>query len=252
MKTVSWIRDHDPDRPVEERLVVGRDPRVEAEAEGEVPGGRGEPRVDGELPEAVPGDRQRDQRGAPTAEASRITRHHPLLCLPVDAGPHRQGQVLARRRARSRAASPGLVAEEPQRRLQVERRHVVRSRGDVGGRERGGELVALLRAARRTCGTRARDRREVTRTPRRGRAPRSGPPLPDACAFQPSRCGRKSAERRCLQLVEAGVVADELEVDLVAGAVEAEQSDAVPDLLRRSRRRALRRRARTGSWSGRS
>ena len=34
-----------------------------------------------------------------------------------------------------------------------------------------------------------------------------------------------------LQLVEAGVVADELEVDLVAGAVEAQQADALAELL---------------------
>ena len=39
--------------------------------------------------------------------------------------------------------------------------------------------------------------------------------------------GRKSAKRRRLELVEARVVADELELLLVARAVEAEQPDAV-------------------------
>ena len=46
-------RDNDPDRTIEERLVEDRQPVVEAELEGEHPGGGDQPRIDAQLPDAV-------------------------------------------------------------------------------------------------------------------------------------------------------------------------------------------------------
>ncbi len=62
----------DPDRPVEHRLVVRRDLRVEAQTEGEIPGSRRQAAVDDQLPEAVPGDRQRDHAALLAATAPRM------------------------------------------------------------------------------------------------------------------------------------------------------------------------------------
>ena len=60
------------------------------------------------------------------------------------------------------------------------------------------------------------------------------------------------AQERGLELVEARVVADELEVGLVARAVEREHADALGEVVVVRGDEARRRRGRTGSWSGRS
>src|SRR4029079_10914234 len=154
-------------------------------------------------------------------------RDDPFLLLSADSAPHRRGEVLRRGplglRKRAR-----LVAEIRHRRLEVERRHVVRGGRDPCLFERRGDALALGRPHDvHVVDVPGLVERQLDRLPEpqvrvaRGRlAPRTGP----------ARATRKEDAQRCrLDRVESGVRPDELEGPLVARAVEAELADGVRD-----------------------
>ena len=101
-------------------------------------------RVGEQIQDPVPRDRQRHATGAPTA--ARTTSTTRSCCSAVDAGPERHGEVLARELLglRQRALR---VAEVAQRRLQMQRRQVVRGTADLRLAQRLDDTVALGRAA---------------------------------------------------------------------------------------------------------
>ena len=117
---------------------------VEADPEREPPRGDDQDRVGEQIEDAVPGDRQRHATARPTA--ARTTSTTRSCCSDVDAGPERHGEVLARELLglRQRAL---LVAEVAQRRLEMQRRQVVRRTADLGLAQRLDDTVALGRAA---------------------------------------------------------------------------------------------------------
>ena len=88
--------DHDPDRALEQRAVEDRHAAVEAELEGERPGGGDQHRVDGDLPEPV----LRDRRAHPTLTARACARRR----RPAPACPRRSRPRSAPRSSRARAA----------------------------------------------------------------------------------------------------------------------------------------------------
>src|SRR5262249_12248629 len=115
-------------------------------------------------------------------------------------------------------------------RLAVERRIVVRARGDLGGCEMLADPVTLRRAddvdvvdvTRLVLGQVAYLAEPELRVARRGLAPQPVPLL-DVRQKQPRRSG--------LELVEPRVVADELEVLLRLRAVEPQEPDPLRQLL---------------------
>src|SRR5439155_1601741 len=123
-----------------------------------------------------------------------------------------------------------LVAEVAQGGLEVERRRVVGRRGDARLGQRGADRVALARAADEEVVDMAwvvlRQLHEVAE--------------PELCVtgcggaarLVPARDLRQEdAQERGLQLVEPGVVTDEVERRLVARAVEREELNALRELL---------------------
>ena len=116
-----------------------------------------------------------------------------------------------------------LPAEVAQRRLQVERRDVVRGVADPGRRERLAEAVALGRAddvhvvdVAGLVGRQLAELAEPELLVARGGLAARGVPAVDLA--------EEEAQHGGLQLVEARVVADRLEVLLVARAVEAQHA----------------------------
>ncbi len=152
-----------------------------------------------------------------------------LLRLGGDPGPERKREVLLARLL-GRGQRAGLVAEEAQRRLEVERRRVVRRGSDSRLGERGANPVALARTADEEVV-------DVTRVILRKLHELAEPELRvtgrrRAARLVPAReLRQEDAQERGLQLVEAGVVADEVEGRLVARAVEGEELNAVGELL---------------------
>src|SRR5262249_23033772 len=141
----------------------------------------------------------------------------------------RQREVL-RRRLLGRGQRARLVAESAQRRLQVQRGRVVRGRGDARLGECRPDQFALARAADEQGGDVARlILREIhaLTEPELGVASGGG-----AARLVPAHeLRQEDAQERSLQLVEAGVVADEVEGRLVARAVEGEELNALRELL---------------------
>ena len=152
-----------------------------------------------------------------------------LLRLRGNPRPERQREVL-RARLLGRGQRARFVAEEAQRRLEVERRRVVRRGGDARLGERRADRVALARAADEEVVDVARlvlRQLHELAEPELGVARRRG-----AARLVPAgELRQEDAQERGLQLVEAGVVADEVEGRLVARAVEGEELDAVGELL---------------------
>ena len=105
-------QQNDPDRPREHRVVVGRDPRVEAEAEGQVPRRGDEKAVDDELPEAVPRDRQRDH-AALLASARRMT--DAIRSCVLSSSPAHIG--IARFSLAARSVSGSEPGSQPRKRI---------------------------------------------------------------------------------------------------------------------------------------
>ncbi len=172
---------------------------VEAEEEREPPRSGDQHRVGDELPDAVPVDRERGHVATSVGGAAEDGDDLGLLLL-ADPRPERQAEVLARRALRLGQVALG-VAEVAQRRLEVERRLVVRRVADLGLGERGGEPVALGRAdavhvvdVARLVGRELDDLAEPElRVPRGGLAAQPVPPV-DAAA---GRCGAsRPAARR--------------------------------------------------------
>ena len=173
--------DPDDDRerlPREQVLVERRNALVEADPERQPPRGRDQDRVGEEIEDAVSRDRQRH---AATPTALRTTSTTRSCCSDVMPGPQRHGEVLAREPLglRQRALR---VAEVAQRRLQVQRRQVVRRAADLRVTQRADDTVALGRAAdeevidvtRLVLGRRRRARRGRARgSARQPRAARS-------------------------------------------------------------------------------
>src|SRR5207253_636841 len=149
---------------------------------------------------------------------------HSFLRARVDAGPHRHREILVRKTL-GLGKRAGLVAEESKRGLEVEGRHVVGRRSDLRTLQGGTDAIAFGRAAHEqvvdVTGLVRREIAELTQSQFRIAGggfstqlrPHVEPPEEDA-------------QRSGLQLVEARVVADELEVDLVTGAVETEEATA--------------------------
>src|SRR5579862_1432049 len=153
----------------------------------------------------------------------------PLLRLRRDPGPQRQGEVL-RRRLLGNGQRARLVAEVAQSRLEMERRRVVRRRRDPRLGECRANPVPLRRAADEevvdVAGLVLRNVDELAEA-ELGVARRGG-----AAALVPAvELREEDAQERRLELVETRVVADEIEVDLVARAVEGEEPDALRELL---------------------
>ncbi len=137
-------RDDDEDRPPQQRVVVDRQSLVEAELEREHPRHGDDRRVRQQLQQAVATDSAHAACDGADRGADGV--HHPLLRLDRDPRPERHGEVL-RRDALGLRQRAGLVAEEAERRLQVQRRRVVGRGGDARLGERGADAVALRRAA---------------------------------------------------------------------------------------------------------
>src|SRR4051795_2583797 len=152
-----------------------------------------------------------------------------LRRLGGDPGPERQREVLCPRLL-GRRQRAGLVAEEVHGRLQVERRRVVRRRRDSRLAQRRADRVALARPADEEVVDVARliqrNLHELAEAQLGVPGRRSAPRLVPACELR-----QEDAQERGLQLVEARVVSDELEVGLVLGAVEGEELDALRKLV---------------------
>ncbi len=79
-------RDHEQDRLAQHRLVEARHLEVEAQLEGEIPGGGDQHRVDGGLPDPMPGNRHQWTR-TPTAErTASTTRSWIAASIPGQSG----------------------------------------------------------------------------------------------------------------------------------------------------------------------
>ena len=142
---------------------------------------------------------------------------------------HGQGEVGGGRRFGRREVA-GLVAQVRERRLKVQRRRVVGGAGHAGGLEGGGDFVAPL-AARHV------EVVDVSKALGHGRAAHVGRQAgvvpgrhlgaPRVPAVDP---GEADPQHRRLDLVEARVEADVVEVHLVAAAVEAQQAGHLDEL----------------------
>src|SRR5205085_2562274 len=121
-----------------------------------------------------------------------------------------------------------------QRRLQVQRRRVVDARPDLGLAQGRADAVALGRTADEEVvdvagilrGQLDQLAEAELRVPRRRLAPLAVPAVDVA---------EEEAQEGGLELVEARVVADQVEVGLVARAVEGQQAETVGELLARRR-----------------
>ena len=180
--------DHDDrdDRALEQRPVVDRDAVVEAELEGEVPRGGDEQPVGGELPDAVAVDRDHARTGDGGAHGLR----HLLLGVRVDPRPEREREVVARRAARSRAASPpGSRGRRARAGGGAAAGSSARSRSRARRARPGSRRAAA--SGRRRGGRRGRARRRASRRSRRARARGSGPRPRGAPASSRRARGRK-------------------------------------------------------------
>ena len=218
--------EDDQDRPLEQRLVEDGNAAVEAELEREVPGRGDERRVGKELPDAVS---RRNHEVIFAAAALFTASTTQLLDVGGYARPERD-----RRSSRATARSvsgqrPLLVAEEAQRRLEVERRAVVGRAADLLLLERVDDRVSLGRAGHEQVVDVARlVRRRVDVLADAELAVALGRLTPTA---RPAvQLPEEEAERCGLDLVQPRVAADEMEVDLVLRPVETEHADALGDL----------------------
>ena len=166
--------------------------------------------------EITPGSRVEARRRTPTTSACCSS------VIPAHSGRHRFARAASRSPGSPRPSSRGSGA-----RAAVERRLVARRRNRSPPRRAPpGGGPARWRCGRSTCGRRGQARQPVAPRRRPGRARRTVRRL---------RGGRRSTgevrqgdtEHRSLEGVEAGVVADVLELLLRPRAVEAEHPDPV-------------------------
>ena len=216
--------------PSEVALVVDGQVGVEAEPEGEEPGGDDDRDVGRQLRQPVAVDRSPHARAARRRRRRRTVVDDALLHLGADPAPERQRQVLGggllglrqRARAPSRGtasrAGGGAASRSTRRR---------RSRAPASAAR---DAVALGRADDVHVVDVARRRPPAARRRRRGRARRSAPP-PRAGRRSSRRGAAGDAQERGLERVEPRVRPDQLERLLVARAVEAEHPDPLRDLV---------------------
>ncbi len=216
-------RDH---LPVEQVPVEDRRRLVEAQEERQLPRGDDQDRIERKLPDPVSIDREAHQDADEAGSALEDGDDLRLLLLG-DPGPQRQAEILARRLLGLREVALG-VAEVPQRRLQMQRRLVVRGEADPGRLQRRGEPVALGRpdAVHVVDVARLVDRRldetgQQLGVARGSLTPRSIPVLD---------MPQEDAQERRLHRIEPRVVADVEELLLRCRAVEAEHPDALREL----------------------
>ena len=186
-------RDEAEHLPADVALVVDRQLGVEAEPEGEEPGGDDDREVCRQLRQPMPVERGSSRLGRDAGGVEH--RLDDALLLP----PRRSRPRAAARGSRAAACSvsgsePRLLAQVAQRGLEMERRHVVRGRGDLALGERGRDPVAIGRADDVHVVDVAGARRPAARQRRRGRARRSAP-RPRA-ATRSSRRGAGARSRR--------------------------------------------------------
>ena len=168
----------------------------------------------------------------------------------VESAPDRQAEVLARGLL-GLGERPRLPAEVAQRRLKVQRRHVVGGARDLGPVERGGEPVALGRAHDvHVVDVPGRRRRQLADLPEtelgvaRGRLA--------AGRVHSSRLRQEDPQRRGLDRVEPRVVARRTRSRSCRASRGSAAGGSGRRARRRSRRSGRRRRARRGSSTGRS
>jgi hypothetical protein len=218
--------------PLEVPVVVARPVAVEADVPGDDPRGGDQRRVDDDLPEPMPvHGGAHGYAGTPATErTASTTRSCCSRSMPPHIGRARfscRGALRLGQRARGNA-------EVRERRLEMERRHVVRGTrdlrapqglGDLGPARRADDVqvVDVTRLVGRELDVLAEtELRHTWLRLRVGRVP-SG------------ETRQEDAEHRGLYGVETGVRADELEGPLVAGAVEAEHPHTVRDVVVRAR-----------------
>ena len=148
-----------------------------------------------------------------------------LLLLHGDRRPERHGEVLLRD-ALGLGQRAGLVAEEAQRRLEMQRRDVIGRGADPGFDERLADAVARGRAAdEEVVDVTVLVLRQLDEIAEAELGVARGSFAAAAIPFVEMR--QEEPEERRLQLVEPRVVADEVEVDLVARAVEGEDAQTL-------------------------
>ena len=220
-------RDDDQDRASKQRVVVDRQALVEPELERKEPGERDDACVDQELQQAMSPEPAHARDGDADRGANDVDDE--LLLLHGDRRPERHGEVLERG-ALGLGQRAWLVAEEAHGRLEMQRRDVVRRRADACLDESRANPVARGRAAdEEVVDVAVLVERQIDELAEAELGVPRGSLAATAVPLVEMR--QEEAEERRLQLVEPRVVADEVEVDLVARAVEGEDAQSLGELF---------------------